>query len=154
MNESLNFHFPPTTRIEAFSDGVLAIIITLLVLEIKVPELHNAHSIAEAFHALNALTPKFLSFVLSFVFVAVFWVNHHQFFHLVRHADRWLLWLNNLLLLTLSFVPFPTAFIGDYPRNPVALALFGVALMAAGIHGYIRDRIFPQISQRSDVPLA
>lgn len=120
-------------RIEAFSDGVLAIVITLLVLEIKSPELHDATSASEAWNALVALAPKIASFLLSFLFVAVFWVNHHRFFHLVRRADWALLWSNNLLLLLLCAVPFPTAFLGDHPRNPVAVALFAVLLMAAGI---------------------
>lgn len=120
-------------RIEAFSDGVLAIVITLLVLEIKSPELHDTTSSAEAWQALVALAPKVASFLLSFLFVAVFWVNHHRFFQLVRRADWALLWSNNLLLLLLCAIPFPTAFLGDHPRNPVAVGLFAVLLMAAGV---------------------
>jgi uncharacterized membrane protein len=120
-------------RIEAFSDGVLAIVITLLVLEIKSPELHVPTSAREALHALLALAPKFASFLLSFLFIAVFWVNHHRFFLLVRRADWGLLWLNNLLLFLLCAIPFPTAFMGDHPNNPVAVALFAVLLLLAGL---------------------
>ncbi len=120
-------------RIEAFSDGVLAIVITLLVLEIRAPELHDGTSSAEAWRALLALAPKVAGFLLSFVFVAVFWVNHHRFFQTVRRADWALLWSNNLLLLFLCAIPFPTAFIGDHPRNPVAVALFAALLTAAGV---------------------
>ncbi len=120
-------------RIEAFSDGVLAIVITLLVLEIKSPELHDATSSTEAWRALVGLTPKIAGFFLSFLFIAVFWVNHHRFFRLVRRADWALLWLNNILLLLLCAVPFPTAFMGDHPLNPVAVDLFAVLLLAAGV---------------------
>ena len=120
-------------RVEAFSDGVLAIVITLLVLELHVPHLFNAVSGREAWEALRLLTPKFASFLLSFAYVAVFWVNHHHFFDLVEDASPGLVWLNNLLLLFLCFVPFPTAFIGEYPANPAALALFALVLMGAGL---------------------
>ena len=132
MNTSDGVSRSPT-RTEAFSDGVLAIVITLLVLEIRVPHLHDALSRREAWDALRALTPKFASFVLSFVYVAIFWVNHHHFFDLIRKVNPGLIWRNNLLLLFLCFVPFPTAFIGEYPSNPVGLALFAVVLMAAGL---------------------
>lgn len=124
---------PGPGRLEAFSDGVLAIVITLLVLEIKVPHLDVGQSAPEALRALVALTPKFLGYLLSFVFIAVFWVNHHQFFRQIRRVDLGLLWLNILLLLALSFIPFPTGFIGEYPGNPVALALFALVLMVAGL---------------------
>jgi uncharacterized membrane protein len=120
-------------RVEAFSDGVLAIVITLLVLEIKVPQIQSPLSIAEAWRSILVLLPKFASFFLSFLFIAVFWINHHRFFSLIRKVDWGLLWLNTLLLLFLCFVPFPTAFIGDYPRNPIALALFAIVLMLSGI---------------------
>jgi len=122
---------PHTARVEAFSDGVFAIIITLLVLEIKVPYLHNGLSSPEAWAALKVLSPKFLSFILSFLYIAIFWVNHHHFFMIIAHMNRGLMWLNNFVLLFLSFVPFPTAFIGDYPHNSVALALFGAVLLVA-----------------------
>ena len=121
------------SRIEAFSDGVLAIVITLLVLEIKSPELHVPTSTMEALHALLALAPKFASFLLSFLFIAVFWVNHHRFFLLVRRADWGLLWSNNILLFLLCTIPFPTAFMGDHPNNPVAVALFAFLLLLAGL---------------------
>ena len=120
-------------RVEAFSDGVLAIVITLLVLEIKIPHLQDVRSGHEAWESLRLLIPKFSSFVLSFAYVAVFWVNQHHFFDLIVEVSPGLVWLNNLLLLFLCFVPFPTGFIGEYPSNPVALALFAVILMGAGL---------------------
>jgi Endosomal/lysosomal potassium channel TMEM175 len=104
------------SRVEAFSDGVLAIVITLLVLEIKTPRLHSTENVGQAWLALVDLVPKFASFFLSFFFIAVFWVNHHRLFALIRKVDWGILWLNNLLLLLLCFVPFPTAFIGDGRR--------------------------------------
>jgi uncharacterized membrane protein len=133
MSASFDRGLPGPGRLEAFSDGVLAIAITLLVLEIKVPHLAVPGDAREALAALLALGPKFLSYLLSFLFIAVFWVNHHRFFRLIRHVDAGLLWLNIVLLLALSFIPFPTGMIGEYPRNPVALALFAIVLMLAGI---------------------
>lgn len=133
MNAHSDTNLPGPGRLEAFSDGVLAIAITLLVLEIKAPHLAAPADAREALVALVALGPKFLSYLLSFLFIAVFWVNHHRFFRLVQRVDTGLLWLNIVLLLALSFIPFPTALIGEYPRNPTALALFAVVLMLAGI---------------------
>ena len=120
-------------RLEAFSDGVFAVALTLLVLEIRVPHLHDALSAPEAWEALEVLGPKFGSFLLSFAYVAVFWVNHHHFLDLIEDVDPGLLWLNILLLLCMCFVPFPTAFIGEYPDNPVGLAVFAMVLMGAGL---------------------
>ena len=120
-------------RLEAFSDGVLAIVSTLLVLELKIPILQDVFSRQEAWNALHLLLPKFGSFILSFTYIAVFWVNHHHFFDLIVDVNPGLLWLNNLLLLFLCFIPFPTGFIGEYPANPVALGLFAVILMGAGL---------------------
>jgi uncharacterized membrane protein len=133
MNNSLDRELPGPGRLEAFSDGVLAIVITLLVLEIKVPHLAAPTDGREALAALVDLGPKFLGYLLSFFFIAVFWVSHHRFFRLIARVDSGLLWLNVLLLLALSFIPFPTAMIGEYPSNPVSLALFAVVLMLAGI---------------------
>src|SRR2546425_782379 len=98
-----------TQRIEAFSDGVFAIIVTLLVLDLKVPDLPQQITNQETLQALFNLAPQFISFVLSFFILCIFWVNHHQFFHTIKTADRKLLWLNNLLLFWLCFIPFPTA---------------------------------------------
>jgi uncharacterized membrane protein len=133
MSTSIDRGLPGPARLEAFSDGVLAIAITLLVLEIKVPHLVAPDDAQEALAALVSLAPKFLGYLLSFFFIAVFWVNHHRFFRLIERVDGRLLWLNILLLLALSFIPFPTAMIGEYPSNPTSLALFAVVLMLAGI---------------------
>lgn len=133
MNTHPAASLPGPGRLEAFSDGVLAIVITLLVLELKAPHLAAPDDAREALAALAALGPKFLDYLLSFFFVAVFWVNHHRFFRLVQRVDSGLLWLNVLLLLALSFVPFPTGMIGEYPGNAVGLALFALVLLTAGL---------------------
>jgi len=117
---------------EAFSDGVMAIVVTLLVFHLAVPKLHDPTS-SELWHELGVLTPKFISFAVSFFTVAIFWVNHHHFMHRVTHTDWKLLWLNNLLLFWLTTVPFTTAFIGDYPREPVAVGVYAFSLGMAGL---------------------
>jgi uncharacterized membrane protein len=124
---------PSTNRIEAFSDGVFAIVATLLVLELRVPELADNFTEAETFNALYKLGPKFAGFVFTFLALAIYWVNHHQLFHSIKSADRPLLWYNNALLFWLCFVPFPTAFIGEYPSRIVPVMLYGSVMTAAGI---------------------
>ncbi|MBX7042780.1 MAG: TMEM175 family protein [Ignavibacteria bacterium] len=124
---------PKTTRIEAFSDGVFAIVVTLLVLEIKVPHFESGATNTEMIRELLHLLPKFIGFVLSFVIVAIFWVNHHQLFHSLERSDRKLLWLNNLLLLWMSFIPFPTALLGEYPLQPVSVFVYGAVLLLASV---------------------
>jgi TMEM175 potassium channel family protein len=110
-----------TNRLEAFSDGVIAVIITIMVLELKVPSdttLTSLHSIA----------PQFLAYLLSFLVVAIMWVNHHHTLHSARHADARLLWSNNTLLFWMSLVPFVTAYMGNNYRDPRAVALYGIVL--------------------------
>lgn len=122
---------PSTNRIEAFSDGVIAIIVTLLVLEIKIPELEE-HTLAGFFAVMRPMFPKLIGFAFSFFTVAIFWVNHHGFFHRVKQATWRLLWHNNLLLFFLSVVPFTTGFVGDYPSNRYVVALYAFNLFLAG----------------------
>ena len=118
---------------EAFSDGVFAIVVTLLVLELRVPVLPDNFSTQDVLKELLRLFPKFFSFAMSFVIVAIFWVNHHQFFHSLEKTDRAMLWYNNLLLFWLSFVPFPTAFIGEHPVSMIPVMLYGAVLFFAGV---------------------
>jgi TMEM175 potassium channel family protein len=101
-------------RLEAFSDGVFAIAITLLVLEIKVPSVHGGHSLA---HGLLELWPSYAGFTVSFITIGIIWVNHHAVFASVDSVDRTLLFKNLLLLLTVSFIPFPTAVMAEYVRS-------------------------------------
>jgi uncharacterized membrane protein len=122
----------PTSRIEAFSDGVFAIIITLLVLEIHVPQVQDRDISAALEHSLLAMTPKFLSYILSFVIVCIWWVAHHHLFHILKRSDRGLLWLNSLFLLWLAFIPFPTA-LGDFPGARLAVMCYGTVTTLAGV---------------------
>lgn len=113
-------------RVEMLSDGVFAIVLTLLVLELRVPQLHEHFSDHDLLSALYEMKAKFLGFILSFVFIATLWFNHTVFFKIMTKVDDTLLWLNNLFLLTVCFVPFPTALAGEYPSSSVAMILFGL----------------------------
>lgn len=123
----------PKGRIEAFSDGVFAIVITLLVLEIKVPSLAAPVSEAALLEALIHELPAVASCVVSFIIIAIFWVAHHQFLHSLRHADWGLLWLNNLLLLCVIFIPLPTWLFGSYPQLHAPAVVYGVVMTCAGL---------------------
>ena len=127
-------------RLEAFSDGVLAIIITIMVLELKVP--HDT-----TLDGLLRLTPVFLSYVLSFVVVAILWVNHHHLVHTVERANGRVLWLNNHLLFWLSLVPFTTAYMGENHLAPLPVALYGLVMFFSGV---AFDLLRREIAQDSD----
>jgi len=109
-------------RLLAFSDGVIAIIITIMVLELKVP--HGA-----SLHDLAAAAPVFLSYVMSFIYISIYWNNHHHFWHLVRRVDGLVLWANLHLLFWLSLVPFTTGWMGENDFAPVPTALYGISLL-------------------------
>ncbi|GAB3384412.1 TMEM175 family protein [Lysobacter fragariae] len=113
-------------RLEAFSDGVIAIIITIMVLEMKVP--HGAD-----FASLRPLWPVFLSYVLSFVYVGIYWANHHHFLHTARHVDGRVLWANLHLLFWLSLFPFATGWMGENHFAAAPVALYGVVLLMAAV---------------------
>jgi uncharacterized membrane protein len=115
-------------RVEAFSDGVFAIVVTLLVLELKIPQLQNPSDPGELGSQLVALLPKFLSWLISFIIVAKFWLNHHELLRKARYANFAMVWLNSIFLMSQSFVPFHTALIGEYKTNPLAVSLFGVVM--------------------------
>jgi TMEM175 potassium channel family protein len=117
-------------RVEAFSDGVFAIVVTLLVLELKVPILRNHSSASELGHQLVNLVPKFLSWLISFIIVCKFWLNHHHLLTFARHATYGMIWLNSIFLMGQAFIPFPTALMGEYPMNPLAVSLFGIVMAA------------------------
>jgi uncharacterized membrane protein len=123
----------PASRIESFSDNVFAFTVTLLVLEIRVPVVHGPDISAELAQGLTAMTPKFLVYILSFLLVCIWWVAHHQLFYVIRKADRGLLWLNCLFLLWLTVIPFPTALMGDYPHERIAVMCYGMATTLAGM---------------------
>ncbi len=121
-------------RIEAFSDGVIAIIITIMVLELKVPEGHDAA-------ALQPLIPVFLSYVLSFANVGLYWNNHHHMFHSVTHVGGWVLWANLHLLFWLSLMPFATAFMGESEFAGFPLAVYVVDLMMCAAAYFLLERV-------------
>lgn len=117
-------------RLEAFSDGVIAIIITIMVLELKVPH-HDQIS------DLLPLWPVFLSYILSFLYVAIYWNNHHHLLHAVQKIDGSVMWANMLLLFTLSLIPFATAWMGENHFSAWPVALYGVALLACAVAYFV-----------------
>lgn len=132
-NKPVRNEIPGTNRIEAFSDGVFAIVITLLVFQLQTPEIKDKTNWSELFYALYNLLPKFAGYVISFFFVAVFWVSHHQFFNTLSFSKRGLLWLNNLFLFFVTFIPFPTAVLGAFHENLTAVVFFGLTFFAASL---------------------
>jgi uncharacterized membrane protein len=114
-------------RLAAFSDGVIAIIITIMVLELKLPE-HNGSAMV-----LVAAAPSFAGYVLSFIYVAIYWNNHHHMLHTVHRVDGLILWANAHLLFWLSLVPATTAWLGNNFLAPVPTAVYGVSLLMPAI---------------------
>jgi len=117
-------------RLEAFSDGVLAVIITIMVLEMKSP---HGTSLAD----LKPVLPVFLSYLLSFVYIGIYWNNHHHLLHATQHVNGATLWANLHLLFWLSLVPFTTAWIGENHLDSWPVAVYGAVLLMAGVAYYI-----------------
>jgi len=115
-----------TGRLEAFSDGVLAILITIMVLELKVP--HGAD-----LEALRHIWPILCAYVLSFIYIGIYWNNHHHMLHACSHVTGGILWANLHLLFWLSLIPFGTDWMGENRLSPLPTALYGVVLFAAGV---------------------
>ena len=132
-------------RFEAFSDGVIAILITIMVLEMKVPH-------GETLASLAPVLPTFLSYVLSFVYLGIYWNNHHHMLHLVKHVTGPMLWANLHLLFWLSLVPFVTGWMGENHFGTVPAALYGFVLLAAGT-AYVILQHYIIKSQGPDSPL-
>ena len=118
------------SRLEAFSDGVIAILITIMVLELHVPE-------GADLAALSKLTPIFLSYVLSFVFLGIYWNNHHHLLQLAKHVNGTVLWANLHLLFWLSLIPFATSWMGENSFAELPIALYGFVLWMSGLAYYI-----------------
>ncbi len=133
-------------RLEAFSDGVLAIIITIMVLEMKVPH-------GDDFAVLGPLLPVLLSYVLSFVYLAIYWNNHHHMLHATQRVTGGVLWANLHLLFWLSLFPFVTGWMGENHFAPAPLALYGIVLLMAAIAYWILQRVIIA-SQGTDSLLA
>jgi TMEM175 potassium channel family protein len=119
-----------TNRIEAFSDGVMAIIITIMVLELKAPHDPTPTSLVK-------MWPVFFAYVLSFVIIAIYWVNHHYLIHLVRHVDAMILWANINLLFWISLLPWVTVYLGDNHALPFPVALYAAVSAAGGLSFYL-----------------
>jgi len=121
-----------TDRIEFFSDAVIAIIITLMILEIKLPKIEGATSTWDVIHQLACLWPNLFAFIISFAILAVFWVNHHQFYKAVDRSDWKLLWYNMHFLFWCSLIPLSTALLAEHYDIPFINALYGLNLLLAG----------------------
>jgi len=117
-------------RLEAFSDGVIAIIITIMVLELKVP--HGAD-----LAALKPLIPVFMGYILSFAYLGIYWNNHHHMLAVTKHIDGGVLWANLLLLFWLSLIPFTTGWMGEHYSSAMPVALYGVVLFMAAISFFV-----------------
>lgn len=113
-------------RLEAFSDGVIAILITIMVLELHPP--HGAD-----WHSLAALLPKFLSYLLSFTYLGIYWNNHHHMLHISHRVTGGVLWANLHLLFWLSLVPFLTGWVGEHPDSPIPAAAYGLNFVLAAV---------------------
>ena len=118
------------SRIEAFSDGVIAIIITIMVLELKIPH-------GTSFSILEPLIPVFLSYVLSFIFIGIYWGNHHHLLHTVKQVNSKIIWANLHLLFWLSLVPFATAFMGENHFEGVTVAVYAILASICGMAYYL-----------------
>lgn len=140
-------------RLEAFSDGVIAILITIMVLELRVPHIPK-------FDALIAVVPTFLSYVLSFVYLGIYWNNHHHMLQAARHVTGGVLWANLHLLFWLSLLPFATAWMGENHYAAAPTALYGVILLAcafvaiplAFVNQYWSDALFVVVALLWVVP--
>src|SRR5580698_8625791 len=117
-------------RLAAFSDGVIAVIITIMVLDLKIPH-------ASTLSALKDVAPTFVSYILSFTYVAIYWNNHHHFFQLVPRVNGAILWANIHLLFWLSLIPFATGWLGENYASPVPTAVYGVALLTSALAWYV-----------------
>jgi uncharacterized membrane protein len=120
-------------RLAAFSDGVIAILITIMVLELRVP--HGA-----GWHALSSIAPAFSTYVLSFIYLAIYWNNHHHLLHTVARVDGLILWANSHLLFWLSLVPAATAWMGENLAAPLPTAVYGAVLLMPSIAYYLLQR--------------
>jgi uncharacterized membrane protein len=135
------------TRLEAFSDGVIAVIITIMVLEMKVP--HGSD-----WQSLQPLLPVFLSYVLSFIYIGIYWNNHHHMLHTVKRVNGSILWANLYLLFWLSLVPFVTGWMGENHFAALPTSLYGVVLLMAAVAYWILQNCIISVSGGKDSLLA
>lgn len=133
-------------RLEAFSDGVIAIIITIMVLEMKVP-----HEAGANFEALRPIVPVFFSYVLSFIYIGIYWNNHHHLLHTVKKVSGGILWANLHLLFWLSLIPFTTAWMGENHFASLPSALYGVVLFLAAVAYFILTKVILAVHGQESV---
>jgi uncharacterized membrane protein len=126
------------TRLEAFSDAVIAIVMTIMVLELRLPKLASGDS---GWHALHTLAPEFLTYLLSFVFLAIYWNNHHHLIHTVKRVNGKILWANMHLLFWLSLTPAVTAWLGKNHLSSVPVAVYGIVLLLAALAYYVLQTV-------------
>jgi uncharacterized membrane protein len=120
-------------RLEMFSDGVFAIVITILILNIHLPDNTSTQHLGQA---LIDLAPNILAYAVSFILIGLYWIAHHTSFHHIHKVNGVFLWLNMLLLLFVSFIPFPASLLGKYPTEPVPLMVYGINLVLANFMGF------------------
>lgn len=130
------------SRVEALSDGVFAIVLTILVLEIAVPTNLTSDSLRRV---LEELQPTFVAWIISFLIVGMYWVGHRDLFARVRYANRDLVWLNLAFLLPVSMIPFGASVIGEYPDEPIGLHLYGIIVLAAA---FLRLALYWYVARR------
>lgn len=136
-NPQTSSHGLSSGRITALVDGVFAIVLTLLILDIKAP---TATSEPELIHGLMKLAPRLFSYTISFVILGIFWFGHHMEYHYIRRSDRILIWLNLLFLMCIAFIPFSASLLGEYLQYRVAAMIYGLNLLAAGVVRYFHWR--------------
>ena len=124
-------------RIEAFSDGVIAIIITVMVFDLKIPELATNFTDTDVWNAFRALIPKIGAYALSYLVLAIMWLNHHALFDQLPHTTSKLVWYNAFLLFAMSLIPAPTAFLAAHPLLPQAVMLYGLVMFLNGLGFYL-----------------
>jgi uncharacterized membrane protein len=145
-------------RVETLADGVFAIAMTLLVLEVHVPELAAPATGAGIVAALVGILPSVAGYVVSFVILGMVWIGHHTQFHFIRRVNRPLLYINIFYLLCVAFVPFATAFLARYPLQPVAVVIYGATLLLGGVlhfvhwnyavgHGLVTEEVTPEVAE-------
>ncbi len=133
-NRLLGDEPPSPARLEAFSDGVIAIILTIMVLELRTPASANYEALAHEW-------PVFISYIVSFFYIAVYWINHHHLFHRVKRVDLPILWANVALLFFISLIPFFTEWVGSTRISPLPTAIYATAMMVAGTAFFVLDRV-------------
>lgn len=135
--------FTSTERIEGFSDAVIAIVITIMILEFRLPESALDHGLWLGI--VKPVAPKIMSYALSFLVLTTMWIGHHSIMHSVRHATPILMWCNNNLLFWMSMIPFATMILGDHPFTPTAVALYATALaITASSFAFLRWLVMAQ----------